>query len=60
MFREVVSLDDGGVLGLDWLIPDSATDTTPLVIMLPGITGRMNVYDKIKALIVRYTEILVY
>ncbi|CCD63974.1 Protein abhd-3.2 [Caenorhabditis elegans] len=37
--REIVEFDDGGAAGIDWLIPEGADDTTPIVVFLPGITG---------------------
>lgn len=39
-YREVLPLKDGGQVALDWLdpVPD-CPDTTPIVVILPGLTG---------------------
>uniref|UniRef100_A0A1I7XZY2 Hydrolase_4 domain-containing protein n=1 Tax=Steinernema glaseri TaxID=37863 RepID=A0A1I7XZY2_9BILA len=37
--REIVTFEDGGELGVDWLHSDDLTDTSPIVLLLPGITG---------------------
>lgn len=39
-FREVLALADGGQVGLDWFMPETYTDSTPVVIVLPGLTGK--------------------
>jgi hypothetical protein len=37
--REQVKSDDGALLNLDWLESESASEETPVLIVLPGITG---------------------
>jgi abhydrolase domain-containing protein 1/3 len=37
--REQVKADDGAMLNLDWLEPETADENTPVLIVLPGITG---------------------
>lgn len=37
--REQLEADDGALLNLDWLSPPEATADSPVMIILPGITG---------------------
>jgi len=37
--REILGLKDGGDVALDWRHPASATAETPVVVILPGLTG---------------------
>jgi len=37
--REVIDLEDGGRLGLDWFGPADEDSTTPTLIFIPGLTG---------------------
>ena len=39
--RELLTLPDGGTIGLDWdgAIPDPETDKKPIVVLYPGLGG---------------------
>ena len=37
-YREILSLKDGGEVALDWTV-DNSWQTSPIVIILPGLTG---------------------
>lgn len=37
--RDILKLTDGGEVALDWLNPANATEETPAIIILPGLTG---------------------
>uniref|UniRef100_A0A1I7XDA3 RGS domain-containing protein n=1 Tax=Heterorhabditis bacteriophora TaxID=37862 RepID=A0A1I7XDA3_HETBA len=37
--RELIDFDDGGVVGIDWLLPEGCAEDAPIVVFLPGITG---------------------
>lgn len=45
MCREILTLEDGGQVGLDWLHPNGSEEeedddpTKPIVVILPGLTG---------------------
>jgi predicted alpha/beta-fold hydrolase len=39
IYRQIISLKDGGELALDWLNPDENNIEAPLVLVLPGLTG---------------------
>ncbi|VDM96855.1 unnamed protein product [Thelazia callipaeda] len=37
--REIITLNDGGILALDWLEPVNVKSTSPIIVLLPGIAG---------------------
>ena len=37
--RQMFTFSDGGEVGLDWVHGDNAAPDTPIVLILPGITG---------------------
>ncbi|CAJ0568882.1 unnamed protein product, partial [Mesorhabditis spiculigera] len=37
--REIVELNDGGCLAIDWLHPKNGNQDTPILLMLPGMTS---------------------
>ncbi|KAL1915911.1 uncharacterized protein VTP21DRAFT_6299 [Calcarisporiella thermophila] len=37
--REILNMPDGGQVSLDWSHPDSAEDSTPLLMVLHGVSG---------------------
>lgn len=37
--REIVEFADGGCTAIDWLHPKTSNDNTPVLVLLPGITG---------------------
>ncbi len=45
LFREILPLDDGGEVALDWACQQgsvnllNSSETTPVLLILPGITG---------------------
>jgi abhydrolase domain-containing protein 1/3 len=49
--REILSLNDGGEVALDWLVKDCVEDA-PVVIILPGLTGESQA-EYIKCLVVQ-------
>jgi abhydrolase domain-containing protein 1/3 len=49
--REVLCLNDGGEVALDWLTT-SCTDDSPIIIILPGLTGESQA-EYIKCLVVQ-------
>lgn len=50
MGRDILRLRDGGEVALDWRNPAGATDETPVVIILPGLTGGSQT-DYVKGLV---------
>lgn len=38
-FREILTLEDGGQVALDWDHPTKADENTPIILILPGLTG---------------------
>lgn len=53
--REVLVLNDGGEVALDWM-EQSCTDRAPLIIILPGLTGESQA-EYIKCLVIAAQEI---
>lgn len=37
--REILNLEDGGQVALDWDYPTKADENTPIILILPGLTG---------------------
>jgi len=54
--RDVLPLKDGGDVALDWLSPEGATDETPVVVILPGLTGSSQT-DYIKGLVLQCRQV---
>lgn len=52
-----MQLKDGGQVGLDWLdLKDNTSETAPIVLILPGITGASQA-DYIKGLVLMAEKI---
>ena len=39
VLRQMVDLEDGGRIALDWFSNADFTDATPILLILPGLTG---------------------
>uniref|UniRef100_A0A1B6KVN5 AB hydrolase-1 domain-containing protein n=1 Tax=Graphocephala atropunctata TaxID=36148 RepID=A0A1B6KVN5_9HEMI len=50
--REILQLKDGGEVALDWRFPLTATEETPVVVILPGLTGGSQT-DYVKGLVLQ-------
>lgn len=44
-FREIFTLNDGGEVALDWMEDKCAADS-PVILILPGLTGKISLSDK--------------
>lgn len=53
--RDILTLKDGGDVALDWLRLEGATDETPVVVILPGLTGSSET-DYIKGIVLQCRE----
>lgn len=58
MFREILTLNDGGEVALDWMEEDCPSDS-PVILILPGLTGALTQNEKLKLIFTRYVIFII-